>query len=212
MRLPMLKKFTAALCLAFSSSAFPATFSAVGDALSVGYTGNSPGLTATTSYQLLAIADAGRSWTFLGSLDNTSYLSSRISIAGFNTSGLVDLSGSGASGGFSQVGAGAMPGGNSVDFCVKNVGGSNCAGGGGSGVGNSDDPLLFSFTISLQQATDSLELGDFAVRFQSVGGPGNMAFAAYENFTPSAVPLPAAGWLMLSALAGLGATNWRRRK
>ncbi|MFV8816176.1 cistern family PEP-CTERM protein [Haliea sp. E17] len=212
MRSPLYRQIILATGLSVSVAAHSAGFSTVGDSVSVLYTGNAPGLSAQSVYTLTAIENAGTTWVFSGTLENTSSVSSRISIAGFNTSGLVDLTGSSASGGFDRVSAGAMPKGDSVDICFKNSGGANCAGGGGTGVWNTDNPLQFSFTIQLSNALSVLDLGDYAVRFQSAPCPGNMAYVAYEQFAPSPVPLPAAGWLMFSAITGLGAAKLRNRK
>ena len=58
---------------------------------------------------------------------------------------------------------------------------------------------------------DSLTSGDLRVglHVQAIAGDYSDSFL---NVAPSAVPLPAAGWLFLSAVAGFGALSRRRRK
>ncbi len=212
MRLSTVKHLITAGLLGLSAQAFPATFSTIGDTVTVDYTG-SGGLTATTIYELTAIGDAGASWTFSGSLENTSSFGSRISIAGFNTSGLLDILGSSATGGFSNVASGQLPGGGTLDYCLKNSIGENCTGGGGDGALDGDGPLLFEFTIHMNSPLEELELTDYTVRYQSLTKPVPVvAFASMEVFTPAPVPLPASAWLFLSALGGLGAARARRNQ
>jgi len=111
-----------------------------------------------------------------------------------------------------------MPQGFDADFCLKNTGGNNCAGGGGAGAWNAGDTLEFMFTIQLLEAVTELEIDDYSIRYQSIAGvaygSSGVGGAIDIDFTPGdrppEVPIPAAGWLMLSALAGLGAVKARR--
>ncbi len=56
--------------------------------------------------------------------------------------------------------------------------------------------------------TVSLEFGGIA---RSITFGDAVEVAGFDNVTVNAVPLPAAGWLLMSALGGIGAWSRRRR-
>jgi len=68
-----------------------------------------------------------------------------------------------------------------------------------------DEPTYFNFDYA---DINRLEFTSFGGVFAG-GDGGNGAQFAMDNFTYSAVPIPAAAWLFGSALAGLG---WMRRR
>ena len=86
---------------------------------------------------------------------------------------------------------------------------ASCTTGGGGGIlaGGSD-----AFTLIVSGIFgSSLTLDSFALKIQ--GGPYINGNDSYQlPGMPSAVPVPAALPLFLSALAGLGLMGWRRRR
>lgn len=203
-----------------SGAASAAVFTTVGDSVQVNYGGivggNSiEGLNASTTYLLEDISDDGLSWSFSGTLTNTSSVDSRVSLTGFDTTSGIDIGASEAGGAFSRVSSGKLPQGLNADICLKNTGGANCAGGGGSGAWNAGDTLAFTFTIQLLEGVGELGLDDFSVRYQSISGidfgSSGVGGATSVAFLPAEIPLPASAWLLLSALTGLGLVKKSRR-
>lgn len=191
-------------------ASFAALFSSdeIGNTVEVNYNGMVKGevingLSAYTRYTLEGVSADGSSWMFSGTLTNTSSVTSRVSIVGFNTSPEVDPASSVAGGFFSKVSSGKMSQGVTVDLCLKNTKGKNCAGGGGLGVWGGET-VEFLFTLSLCKGSDSLELDGYALRYQSIAG---IAQGSSGVGIGSEVPLPAAAWMFLSALLGLGLTR-----
>lgn len=204
-----------AVSIFISPLATAATFTSAGQNVFVDYNGivegdEIGGLSVNTLYTLDSISPDGHTWMFSGALTNTGSVESRISIAGFDSSKGIDTYGSSVDGAFSIISSGKMPQGLDVDYCFKNVGGNNCAGGGGSGALNGDT-LDFMFAIQFIDAITEVELSDFAVRYQSIvgvsQGQSGVGTATYILFSDGGmeVPLPASAWLFMSALGGLAA-------
>jgi hypothetical protein len=221
-----MRKLTSSLLLVavtifISPLASAATFTAVGQSVYVEYNGIVDGdeindLSASTLYTLDSIGTDGQTWMFSGLLDNTGSIDSRISLAGFDSSEGIDIGGSSASGAFSTISSGTLPQGFNLDYCMKNVGGNNCAGGGGTGVLNGES-LEFMFVIQLMAGVTELELSEFAVRYQSIAGvdqgTSGIGTATYIFFNEGDIniPLPASAWLFMSALGGLAAFKRKRK-
>ncbi len=92
-----------------------------------------------------------------------------------------------------------------LNACVH--AGPNCTGGGGGGVaGQGTSTLSFDLTAD----TDTLIFGDFATRWQSININGMDSTVLGGTVAP--IPLPAAGWMMLAGLIGLGVVARRRSK
>ena len=219
-----MKSFTCSLLLSAASIliapfASAATFTTVGDSVAVSYNGIVDGdviggLSGSTQYTLDSISGDGRTWVFSGSLTNDASVLSRISIAGFDTSAGLDLDGSSVSGDFSNVSGGVMPQGINLDYCLKNTRGNNCAGGGGSGASNGET-LDFLFAIQFINGVTEVDLTNFAIRYQSIvgvaQGQGGVGGFTDVSFIPAPeVPLPAAGWLLFSAMGALVAAKRKR--
>jgi hypothetical protein len=92
-----------------------------------------------------------------------------------------------------------------VEFCVSD--GGNCAQAGGDGL-LAGDSSSFTFGLTAANTTSPLSFDFFGVRFQSVAENGG--FGGSTSFEGSAIPLPAAGWMLLAGIGGLAAM--RRRK
>ena len=196
-------------------------FTAAGQSVAVGYNGivdgdNIDGLSASSLYTLDSISLDGRTWTFSGQLTNNGSIDSRVSLAGFDAAVAIDVGGSSTSGDFSKISSGNMPQGLNLDYCMKSTNGKNCAGGGGNGAEN-DQTLEFMFIVQLFDGSDTLELSDFAVRYQSItdveqgqSGVGTADFIFFNESDAPEVPLPASAWLFMSALGGL--TAFRRKR
>jgi hypothetical protein len=86
-----------------------------------------------------------------------------------------------------------------VDHCA--YAGPNCAGNANAGITPSDGGQLFEFTFVSTES--SITLDNFLVRFQSIG---------INSDGSAVIPLPAAAWLMLAGLGGLGLMSRRKAK
>lgn len=91
-----------------------------------------------------------------------------------------------------------------LNGCV--LAGPTCTGGGGGGVaGGGRSTVKFDLTAQ----TDTLFFDDFATRWQSINVNG--LTSTVLGGTPAPIPLPAAGWMLLAGLGGLGLVARRRR-
>lgn len=198
------------------------TVDSVGDEFIIEFNGlvegiEQDGLTAEAIVTLTSITSnslGGQDWTFDVTLSNTSsapITASRISIFGFDVAGDLPNDSVAVSGLFNRPAAGQLPGVGKIDQCFK-IGGSyrNCAGGGGEGleIGESGD---FTFTM-INFGSPELEFTDFYVRYQSIDGtPYGDDWSGIGFGTEVPVPVPAAFWMMGSALLGLGGVARTRR-
>lgn len=198
------------LTTALANTVTAATFDSAGDSILVAYTSENNGglISGTTLYSLDSISyNAGANQTSFfvdATLTNTSSIDSRISVVGFGTNPNVIVNDSSVSGIFGDVSSGNISQGVNMEICFKDSNGNNCAGGGNGGitsgnVGNFMIELVFSGNIS------AIELGDYAIRYQSISGSG--ATTSSDIGLGAEVPLPASAWLFLSALGGLGLTR-----
>lgn len=215
----------AALFATATASASVITIDAgdVGNVYSVNYDGYADGsiiegLTGEADFTLTAFD--GTSVTFDYAVTNTSGApidASRISIFGFNTD--PNISGASVSGDFTKTAFSSnVPSGfGTVDVCFKGSGGSNCSGGGGTGV-TIGETATGSLTLTFSSAIDQLTLSDFFVRYQAISG-GNAPGSAIGRGTASSsststststggYPVPAPAAPLLFAL-GLGFIGWR---
>jgi hypothetical protein len=165
------------------------------------------GLGAKAVLRLTSIDNGAFGFTF--SIDNLSTLASRVSVFGFDTQPDVQ-SATVASAAFPSVTFnGNVPnvsGTNSFRTCFS---GSNCAGGGNSGVAVADPIATGSFVLRLANNATSLELDRMFVRYQGITGLSGVNSATGFG---TAVPEPATWAMMIGGFALIGAAARRRAR
>ena len=191
-----------------------------------GFSGSTPidGLTGTTTFTLTGIS--GGNYTFNYSVANTSstpITDSRISSFAFNTDPNIASATSAGAFSYTTLNSTYPNAIGNVDVCFKDAQTGSCAGGGSGGL-TIGQTGTGSFTLSFSQPISSLTLSDFYVRYQSIGGAGNITSASgagtlsgsstsSSTSTSSggtAVPEPGMLGLMSMALIGAGLTRRRR--
>lgn len=170
-----------------------------------------PGLTSKIDFGFTGTSNAGLTYNFTYNVMNNSsapITASRVSLFGFDTN--PNISGAAASGTFNFVGNGNVPNVGILEVCFKTQNNGNCAGGGGGGVtiGNSGSGTL---ALTFGSVQNSIALSNFAVRYQSISGAGQVTSAVGRPITPGAVPEPET-WAMMILGMGLVGGAMRRRK
>ena len=195
----------------------------VGSSFTINYNGNTngtilDGLTATGIFSLASVTNAGKTFVFNYSIDNTSTLpvsASRISIFGFNTD--PNITSASATGLFSGgLGSGNVPNGQpNVDVCFRaGGGGGGCTGGGGGGELIADTAATGTFTLNFSNAPTTLALDNFYIRYQSLATSANPAESAsgLGTVVTGAVPEPATWGMMILGFGLVGASMRYRRR
>ena len=231
-----MKRFVAAAAGALALSmmaAAPAsalTFTTVGQSFTNsydGFGGATPGvitgLTTDVTYALTGISLSGLDWTFSYSIHNTSsspITASRVSVIGFDVIPL--FSGASVTGIFNTVNSNNIPNFGVVDACLlkTNGNGSQCAGGGGTGVtlgATGGGSFVLSFG-SAPVTPPGVQLNNLVVRYQSIAGAGPVTSAigrptgSDPNGNPlSVAPEPATWAMMILGFFGAGSLIRRRR-
>ena len=107
-----------------------------------------------------------------------------------------------------------LPSGNNVGFSADASGESNAPGVTASGVNASTEYVSFLGTsltgVTFADVLAGLDSGAFTLGLHVQGIAGLNGSEAFVTGTPSAVPLPAAGWLFGSALVGLMGLSRRK--
>lgn len=159
----------AAMILASAGSASAAVtelhFSSVGSQPQIYFEGFVPGtdvvdpkLHATFDVTLNSITNGGYKWNFGYNIANTSTEASRLSVIGWDVDPDFKTA-SGVTGTFSGWSSGNMASLGAVEFCLKDVGGGNCSGGGGGGlVSGASGSGVFSLTFADSFITYTTEL------------------------------------------------------
>jgi hypothetical protein len=170
------------------------------------------GLTSSILFNFLGTSGGGSTYDFSYTLTNTSsspVTASRVSVMGFDTN--PNITGATASGLFNIVSNGNTPNVGALEVCLKDGGGGGCAGGGNGGVtiGNSGNGL---FSLSFSGAPTSINMNNFAVRYQSIEGLGQVSSASGVGtpYIPT-VPEPATWAMMLAGFGFVGGLMRRRR-
>jgi hypothetical protein len=138
-------------------------------------------------------------------LKNTSALSSRVSVLGFDTNPNVNTGLSTVSGIFDTVTSGNVPNVGSVEICFTDV---NCAGGGGGGVTTGTGSILAKLVFD-NATLSQFTMSNFSVRYQDIVGStfGNSGSGEAVG-KPVGVPTPA----LLPGLIGIGVASLRKKK
>jgi hypothetical protein len=228
--MPSIKTFAPIAALALAFTATPAladaiTFdgSDIGTTYTLNYNGFADGttidgLTAQTSFTLTGISDS--TYTFSYAVSNTSdapITDSRISSFAFDTN--PDITGAAATGDFSYTTiGGTYPNGiGSIDVCFKDASTGSCAGGGSGGLTIGEDGSG-TFTLTFAQPVSEVTLSDFYVRYQSIGGAGNVTSASGSGSLTSTTTssggneVPEPGMLGLLGGALIATAMLRRRR
>jgi hypothetical protein len=207
----------AAAALALSAPAGAVVFMNVGDTVTLNYNGfvtpdggggTIAGLTAKATFTVTA--KSGNNYDFSYSIDNTSSVSSRVSVFGFNVTPDVSSASKLSGALFTSVTLdGNVPnltGPDNLRVCFSQV---NCAGGGGSGVLPADPPSTGTFRLTFASPQASIDLSRFFVRYQSITGVPGVESATGLG---TAVPEPATWAMMLGGFGLIGAAMRRRQR
>lgn len=145
-------------------------------------------------------------WTVVFKLTNTSSISSRISVFGFDSN--PEILNATSTGVFDFVSSGNLPGVGTIGLCVKDVTGNNCAGGGGGGI-ESGSYGEFTLVFDLSDSYGSISMNNFAIRYQAIGGIEDDS----GHGVLTMIPEPATWIMMIVGFAGMGmALKYRRRR
>lgn len=183
------------------------------------------GLASQVTYTLTGIS--GSTYNFSYTASNTSgapITGSRLSGFAFNTD--PDIASASSTGAFSYTSIGGnYPNGiGTVDVCFKDAATGSCAGGGSGGLtmGQSGSG---TFSLNFSQPVAAVTLSDFFVRYQSIGGAGNITSASGSGTLTgtsggttttttggTAVPEPGMLGLLGGALIATALLRRRRRR
>ncbi len=176
-------------------------------------------LSSTMTVTLTAID--GDTYSFDYTVENTTSgtAGSRVSSFGFNTD--PEITDAAATGSYSYATlASSYPNGiGAIDVCFKDASTGSCAGGGSGGL-TTGQSGSGAFTLTFADAVDSVTLGDFYVRYQSVTGINGVTSASGEGTltsttsTSSGTQVPEPGMLGMLAmiLIALGLVRTRSRR
>ena len=209
-----------ALALSLGGAANAATVvntGSVGSSFTIDFTGQAggapaPQLDATLTMKLTEVSADLKSYTFAYTISNDSTVESRLRAFGFNVIGAT-VTGASATGTFSSTGLNNnFPEGvGELDVCVRMNTGSNCTGGNGGLARNTSG--TGTLALALAAPANSLSLGNFTVRYQSINPSVNGATSAVGIGTvQSAVPEPTTWAMLLVGFAGVGGLLRRRRQ
>lgn len=185
----------------------------IGDAFTIQFNGRieemvQPGLSAQAHFKVTDFAhkaDIDRTLLELAvDLKNTSsspITASRVSILGFDTSGIIDFELSSVEGVFDFVSSGQMSDIGKLNLCFKDTDGENCSGGASGGV-DIGAPRRFVAELFFEGNITSISLDNFGVRYQDIVG-GTVGDGDSGTGVGTVVPLPAAVWLFGSGLLAL---------
>jgi hypothetical protein len=164
-----------------------------------------PGVSSTLTLTLQSVSGGGTSYLFNYLVNNTSSVTSRVSVFGFDVAPNI-LSAS-STGVFPTTSSGSLEN-HSLEVCFDSGNTNNCnSSTGGAGVtnGNSGQGTL---TLNFSTAQSSIVLSNFLEKYQGIGPDGISA----QGHPVPGVPEPATWALMLVGFGGIGMAMRRRRK
>lgn len=172
------------------------------------------GLSSTITLTLTAASDTA--YTFAYTVENTSsdpVTGSRVSGFSLNTDPTISSASSTGAFSYATVGSTYPNGIGAVDVCFKDASTGSCAGGGGGGLtlGESGSG---TFTLNFADATDSITLSDFYVRYQSITGVSGVTSASGAgtvSSTSGGTAVPEPGMMVLFALGVIAILIGQRR-
>jgi hypothetical protein len=191
----------------------------VGTTISVDYAGTvlglpNSGLGAISSFVYTGASTDGRTYNFSYALNNDSTTSSRIRSFGFDVLGSTALTGTSSSGTYSTAYQNPLSALIGTDLCFSTSGLGTCTtGSGGLTAGQS---TTGTFALTFAQSVNALQLDDFTVNFQAVGGllagtgKGDATvMVPVTQETVSTAP-ESSTWAMM--ILGFGLTGWLLRR
>jgi hypothetical protein len=186
---------------------------APGVAFNVAYTGlvggvSTSNVTAAGAFNFTGTSNNGLTWNFNYSLTNNSVYDSRISSFALNANPNISQVSSTGYFGYASQNANYPEGIGNVEICFTAVSNGTCTGNGAGLTSNPDQTGNGTFALTFAQVMTSLELDNFAVRFQSInptvnGSSSGVGVGSILGLSGpvSAAPEPAT-WAML--LLGFG--------
>ncbi len=189
---------------------------AAGTSFVMGYTGLVGGITtsnvtAQATFGFTGLSNAGKTYNFTYNLLNNSNYDSRLSSFGFNAA--PNISGVSSTGyfGFANQNANYPEGIGNVEICFTATSNGTCTGNGSGLTSNPDQSGSGTFALTFAQIMSSIELSDFAVRFQAINptingsssGVGTGSLIGMEG-PVSAAPDPVTWVLMLTGFGLIG--------
>lgn len=192
---------------------------AVGTSIAVDYAGTVLGfptndIGALGNFVYTGASSDGRTYNFTYSLSNDSAVTSRIRSFGFDVLGATTVTALSSTGTYSAPIQNPLSGllGTDICFTVASLGGCS-TGGGGLTAGQTG---LGSFALTFASAMAAVQLSDFTVNFQGVGGLlAGTGIGTEVATAPASVPVtvPAVPesetWAMM--IAGFGLVGWLLR-
>ena len=196
--------------------------SAAGLSFQMGYTGLVNGtvtnnVTAQGTFGFTGVSNGGKTYNFTYNLLNNSNYDSRLSSFGFNAA--PDISSVSSTGYFGYASTNTnYPQLGNIEICFTAVSNGTCTGNGAGLTSNPDQSGSGTFALTFANVMSSIELSDFAVRFQAINptingsssGVGTGSLIGLDGGVVSAAPDPATWMLMLTGF-GLVGYSMRRR-
>ncbi|TZG28161.1 PEP-CTERM sorting domain-containing protein [Sphingomonas montanisoli] len=213
-----------AVCaMAPASAGIVINSNAAGQSFAMAYTGLVGGVTtnnvtAQGNFTFTSVSNAGKTFNFTYNMLNNSNYDSRLSSFGFNAAPNISSVSSTGYFGYSNTNANYPQGIGNIEICFTAVSNGTCTGNGAGLTSNPDQSGSGTFALTFANAMSSIELSDFAVRFQSINpkingsssGVGTGSLIGLDGGVVGAAPDPATWMLMLTGFGLVGMAMRRR--